>query len=93
MAKKQTLKEVQKILTDHYQKRTYKEEEIDWQMRVVQKKQLKKYALQYGGELIPGKMISLDYSSFQDMEKYCPEAILLINDLGYKVQLRIKSSI
>jgi hypothetical protein len=49
--------------------------------------------VKYAGTMIPGKLVSLDLASYEDMQKYCPEAILLIHDLGYNIQLKIKSNV
>jgi hypothetical protein len=43
MAKKHNFKEIQRMLTDQYQKRTYDEDSIDWNTRLIQKKKLKKF--------------------------------------------------
>jgi hypothetical protein len=93
MAKKHNFKEIQKMLTDQYEKRIYDEDSIDWNTRLIQKKKLKKFLVKYSGTMIPGKLVSLDLASYEDMQKYCPEAILLIHDLGYSIQLKIKSQV
>jgi hypothetical protein len=62
----------------------------EWEIRLTQKKKLKKYLYRFGGELLPGHLISLTAPMYEDLKKYCPEALILITDLKYSIQLKFE---
>ena len=59
-----------------------------WTQRIRQKKQLQAHLKRFNGSLIPGKLVSISEPMYIDLTIYCPEALLLIHDLGYNIQFK-----
>jgi hypothetical protein len=89
--RKKELKQIEQAAALGMARRVYDPDSINWTDRITKKKQLKKYARRFGGDLIPGRLVSLSLSMFEDMKKYCPEALELIRELNYSIQLKIDS--
>lgn len=83
------LKQIQQAASNNMQRRVYDPDQINWTERLKKKKQLKRYAQRFGGDLIPGRLLSLSEAMYQDLCKYCPEALELMEELQYSVQLKI----
>jgi len=93
MKQKKPMAEIQVALKNHFVRHLGDPDVINWSYRLKQKKDLKHYLLRFGGELLPGRLISMEYDQYMDLKKYCPEALILIDDLNYTVQLRLQSKI
>ena len=83
------LKQIQQAAANNMQRRVYDPDQIDWTERIKKKKQLKRYAQRFNGDLIPGRLVSLSAAMYADMRVYCPEALELMEELKYNVQLKI----
>ena len=70
--------------------RSYDLDAAEWEIRLGQKKKLKKYLYRFGGDLLPGHLVSLTAPMYEDLKKYCPEALVLITDLKYSIQLKFE---
>lgn len=93
MKKKKPMAEIQTALKNHFVRHLGDPDVINWSYRLKQKKDLKHYLLRFGGELLPGRLISMEYDQYMDLKNYCPEALILIDDLNYTVQLRLQSKL
>jgi hypothetical protein len=93
MKEKKPMAEIQTALKNHFVRHLGDPDVINWSYRLKQKKDLKHYLLRFGGELLPGRLISMEYDQYMDLKKYCPEALILIDDLNYTVQLRLQSKL
>lgn len=88
--KKKILRDLESKMIANATKRTDLNLDPYWQQRLRQKKLLKNYLRRFNGDLLPGRLVSISEAMYNDLKIYCPEALLLIDDLGYNIQLQIK---
>jgi hypothetical protein len=75
MKPKKPMAEIQTALKNHFVRHLGDPDVVNWSYRLKQKKDLKHYLLRFGGELLPGRLISMEYEPIHGSKKILPRSI------------------